>query len=92
MEEVIKRNLVHNCKVEIINTAIKNNYDCDLLILDECHLFASDQFRQIFTNVSYKFILCLTGTLERLDGKEKVIKQYAPVCDVITLKEAEANG
>lgn len=37
-------------------------------------------------------ILCLTGTLERLDGKEVLIKKFAPVCDTITMKEALANG
>lgn len=37
-------------------------------------------------------ILCLTGTLERLDGKEELIKKYAPVCDSVSMKEAiESN-
>lgn len=37
-------------------------------------------------------ILCLTATLTRLDGKEVIIKEHAPVCDVISLDEAERNG
>ena len=37
-------------------------------------------------------ILCLTATIKRLDGKEDIIKKYAPVVDTITLEEAEANG
>lgn len=53
---------------------------------------ASNTFSRIFDCVDYKNILCLTGTLERLDGKEILIKQYAPVCDKITIEEAEANG
>lgn len=36
--------------------------------------------------------MCLTGTMERLDGKEIFIKKYAPVCDEITMKEALENG
>lgn len=36
--------------------------------------------------------MCLTGTMERLDGKEVIIKQYAPVCDTITMDEAIENG
>jgi superfamily II DNA or RNA helicase len=36
--------------------------------------------------------MCLTGTLERLDGKEIIIKQFAPVCDTITMDEAIENG
>lgn len=46
----------------------------------------------IYEKVSYKLILCLTATLERLDGKEEIIKKYAPVCDKITMDEAEQNG
>jgi superfamily II DNA or RNA helicase len=52
----------------------------------------SEIFKKIFEVVSYKMILCLTGTLERLDGKEILIKKYAPVCDTITLEEASKNG
>ena len=37
-------------------------------------------------------ILCLTGTLERLDGKEELIKTHAPVCDAVTRDEAIENG
>jgi len=37
-------------------------------------------------------ILCLTATIKRLDGKDNIIKKYAPVVDTITLEEAEANG
>jgi len=55
-------------------------------------LFASDTFSKIFEVVEYSMILCLTATLQRLDGKEVIIKKYAPVCDTITLVEAESNG
>lgn len=90
-EELIKWKVFSNCRVEIINTIVKHEYDIDLLICDECHLLPSDQFRKIFSCVNYKLILCLTGTLERLDGKEIIIKQYAPVCDTITADEAIEN-
>lgn len=53
---------------------------------------ASSTFSKVFEVVKYDLILCLTGTLERLDGKEEIIKQYAPVCDQITFKEALENG
>ena len=52
----------------------------------------SDHFSRIFDCVTYNFILCLTATLQRLDGKEVLIKQYAPVVDEITITEAEENG
>ena len=76
----------------VINSIVKGDWEVDLLIIDECHLVASDTFRAIFGRVTYNMVLCLTGTLERLDGKEVVIKQYAPVCDNIPMKEALANG
>lgn len=37
-------------------------------------------------------ILCLTGTLERLDGKEVLVKAYAPVVDKITREEGMLYG
>ncbi len=92
LEKVVERCLLTNCQIEIINSAIKKGWNCDLLIIDECHTMVSTTFSRIFDVVSYKLILCLTGTLERLDGKEEIIKKYAPVCDKITVDEAEQNG
>lgn len=37
-------------------------------------------------------ILGLTATIERLDGKETIVKSFAPVCDEITIEDATANG
>ena len=92
MEELIKWRLFSNCRVEIINSIVKTDWEVDLLVCDECHLLPSNQFRKIFDCVKYKLIMCLTGTMERLDGKEVIIKQYAPVCDTITMDEAIENG
>ena len=36
--------------------------------------------------------MCLTGTMERLDMRHLIIEKYAPVCDKITIEEAEQNG
>jgi superfamily II DNA or RNA helicase len=83
-----------NCSVEVINTIVLKDtkYICDFLILDEIHRFASDLFQQVFNRVNYSLILGLTATIERLDGKEIIIKQYCPVCDEITLEECMING
>lgn len=53
---------------------------------------ASVTFVQVFQAVEYNYILCLTGTLERLDMRHVILEKYAPVCDRITIEEAEANG
>ncbi len=58
----------------------------------EIHLTPSDTFRKVFECVNYNNILGLTGTFERLDGKETYIQKFAPVCDEITIIEAEQNG
>ena len=87
-----KHKLALNCTVEIINSAVMYNSTCDLLVLDEIHGYASDVMSQIFSRVKYSMILGLTATIERLDGKEIIIKKYAPVCDTITMEEALQNG
>ena len=53
---------------------------------------AADTFSKVFGQVSYKNIIGLTATFERLDGKEILINKYAPVCDTIDIELAEANG
>ena len=92
LEQLDKRGLGWNCKVEIINTASKTIDQCDLLILDEVHKFAADQFSHVFKTVKYKHILGLTATIERLDGKHELIKKYCPVVDTVTIEVAKANG
>ena len=91
MQELFKNNLLEKVSVEIINSAIKKTEKVDLIILDECHRYASDQFFQIFKQRSPKLILGLSATFDRLDGKHQMLEQYCPVCDTITIKEAIEN-
>lgn len=77
--------------VQVINTIVKHNWNIDILCIDECHRYASDVFSQIFTQVKYKYILGLTATFERLDGKHELLNKYCPVIDEITIIEAKAN-
>lgn len=92
IDQLEQWNLLDNARVEIINTVIKLNWTCDLLVLDEIHLMAADMFSKVFDCVSYKNILGLTATFERLDGKETLLSKYAPVCDTIPIDIAEENG
>ncbi len=92
-EYINTNNLSYNGNVVVINTAIKNNYITDILIIDECHRANATTFRNIFNTISYKYILGLTATFERLDNLHKeVIEKYCPVIDEITLEEALNNG
>lgn len=91
-EQLRREKLEAYTKVVIINTAVKRVYECDLLILDEIHRYAAETFIKVFDQITYRFVLGLTGTLKRLDKKHKILEEKCPVFDVITLKEARANG
>lgn len=83
-----------NVEVYVINTiALKNiKKTCNLLILDEVHLYAADQFSRVLSLVTYDWIMGLTATMERTDGKHTILTKRAPVVDIITQKEAIQNG
>lgn len=90
-EHLVERDLVFNCEVFIVNTLIKTNWTTDLLILDEEHRYASDTFQRIFECVKYKYILGLTATLSRLDGKDAIIRKYCPISDTVGVEECLLN-
>jgi superfamily II DNA or RNA helicase len=82
-----------DAEVLIMNTAASKPFKCGFLVLDEAHRINSDVMSNTLQNCSPHFILGLTATFERLDGKEKqILEKYAPVCDTITVKEAVENG
>ncbi len=77
--------------VQVINTVIKHEWSVDILCLDECHRYNASTFSQVFKQVKYKYILGLTATFERLDGKHELMSRYCPVIDEISLLEAKIN-
>lgn len=83
----------YNINVIIINTAAKKPFESNFLIIDEVHRANAEGLSNVFKNCRPAFILGLTATYERLDGREKLIlDHYAPVCDEVTIDEALANG
>jgi len=83
---------VDSCvEVVVINTALKKNYDVHLLIIDEIHAFASTTRKEIFNQITYKWLLGLTATVNRPDMKEEVFLTICPIIDKITLAEALKN-
>lgn len=90
--KIKESNLNSNCKVEVINTVIKHDWDINLLIIDEVHRVAAPSFQKVFVCVKYNRLLCLTATLERIDGMEYIIKRYAPVFDEVTAEECLINN
>lgn len=91
-QKIDEQGLQFVCRVGIINTIVTQQNECDLLIIDEIHKTGSDVFSKVFSKVKYKFILGLTATLERLDGRHIYIEKFCPVVDKITSIEAVANG
>lgn len=93
---IVKQQL-WNVRVFVINTFINTfteteKGNCDLLILDEIHNYASEQFGRVFAITNYKYILGLTATLERIDEKHKMIEQYCPIVDRVSIDEAKREG
>ena len=90
--ELRKWKLDKHSEVWVINSVIKGFHQCDLMILDEVHRMAADTFAQVFSTVDYNFVLGLTATLKRLDGKHELLKTYAPICSSLSMAQARAKG
>lgn len=91
-EKEIKEHNLKGVTVSVINSAVKLDRVCSLLILDEIHNYASEVFGTIFQKVRYKFILGLTATMERADKKHYYIEKYCPVIDRVDLEESVAKN
>ena len=91
ISELFKYKLNQYVSVEIINSAIKIDDEIDFLILDECHRIPSDTFYEVFAQRNPKFVLGLSATFSRLDGRHQLLDRFCPVCDIITIKEAIQN-
>lgn len=91
LDELSKNGLFNDVSVEVINSAIKYDSKIDLVILDECHRYASDTFYKIFEQRSPKLVLGLSATFNRLDGRHELLNKFCPVCDYIGIKEAINN-
>lgn len=92
METLEEQNVLENTTVQVMMGASNKEQSCGLLILDEYHRAAAQTLSNIFNVVHYKAILGLTATFERLDGRDKILAKYAPVCDEIPIQVAMLNG
>jgi len=81
-----------NIQIHVINGFVQLPVQsCDLLILDEMHLYASPKFKK-WALTNYRFLLGLTATMKRMDGEEEFLLQKAPVFDTILHQEALDRG
>ena len=90
--ELKKHNIQKNCEAIVINTAYKNNYECDMLILDELHCYGADQFQRVFHKIEYTYLLGLTATIERADGRHDLLLENAPIFEEVTIEECHEKG
>jgi len=65
---------------------------CSLLVCDEIHRYAAETFSEVFKVVKYQYILGLTATIERKDGKHVMLEQKAPIVDTVHLPMARKMG
>jgi len=77
--------------VEVVNTAVKYQWNVEFLILDEIHRYASPIFGQVFQKVNYESILGLTATLPQ-DEKYDHVRRHCPVFETVGLWEAQEKG
>lgn len=91
IQELSQYFLINYVTIEIVNSAIKREDKIDFLIIDECHRIPSDTFYQIFEKRNPESVLGLSATFNRLDGRHKLLDEFCPVCDVITVQEAIKN-
>jgi superfamily II DNA or RNA helicase len=79
-------------EVMVINTAAKTRVECDLLIIDEAHRAAATTFAKLFESIKYNFVLGLTATMKRLDGKHLTLNKYCPICVKLSMAQARQKG
>lgn len=91
-KELLSENKLNQVTVLVINTAAKTQIACDYLIVDEIHTAGSNFFINLFDTIQYKAFLGLTATIERSDGRHKLLLEKAPIIDEIGLEEALTNG
>ena len=89
-QKLIENNL--KGEVIVVNTAIRSNRTCDMLILDEAHRFVAETFSTIFEKICYNKLMWLTASPERTDGKEVLLFEKAPLVDNVTLEEGLEMG
>lgn len=98
----IAKHQLNNVYPYVVNTYITAGHRPTLLILDEIHHYASNEFKRVFEvsgcisllerKKGDPFILGLTATMERIDRKHRLIEQYCPIIDTVTLEEAKREG
>jgi superfamily II DNA or RNA helicase len=90
----IKVHGLKNVNVYVINTYVKEQHECALLIIDEVHTATgskSKHFNTVIDRTKFHWILCLSATLEK-EHKEFLHKRNINCISKLTADEAVKNG
>ena len=90
----IKIHGLKNVNVFVINTYVKEQHECALLIIDEVHTATgskSKHFNTVIDRTKFHWILCLSATLEK-EHKEFLHKRNINCISKLTADEAVKNG
>lgn len=90
----IKIHGLKNVNVFVINTYVKEQHECALLIIDEVHTATgakSKHFNTVIDKTKFNWILCLSATLEK-EHKEFLHKRSINCISKLTADEAVKNG
>lgn len=94
-EGYIKKFGLFNVQVLVVNTYVKFlEWKCDLLGLDECHRYASEdapQFSKVLTITKYRFLLAMSATITE-EQKAFFLRFNIPVVDTIDVIEGQKFG
>ena len=85
---------LNNVNVFVVNTYIKSQHECALLVLDECHRYSnekSDTFKTVIQRTKFNWLLGLSATLD-FNHKAFLNSKGVSSCGRITAKEAMDNG
>ena len=66
-----KMNMLKQVQLVSVQTAARRTFEIypDLVIVDECHLAVASTYKKVLQSVGNPFLLGLTGTPRRLDGR-----------------------
>lgn len=90
----IKLHGLKNVNVFVINTYVKEQHECALLIIDEVHTATgakSKHFNKVIDLTKFNWILCLSATLED-EHKVFLHKRNIKLVSTLTADEAVKNG
>lgn len=94
-EDVENLGYPDNFYIDTVHNLAKDNIECDMLILDEIHMYVGEEaevFPLVFKSVKADKILGLTATLGHDGIRREIVDKMCPVVDIIDLREATENG